>query len=47
MVVEALKVLTAFILFVQNFQRDKAHNMMALMFDSSFKVLICVCEFVD
>jgi hypothetical protein len=43
MVVETMKVLATFILFAQNFQHDKAHNMMALMFDPRFT---CVCEFV-
>jgi hypothetical protein len=42
MVVETMKVLATFILFAQNFQHDKAHNMM-LMFDPRFT---CVCEFV-
>jgi len=46
MVVETVKVLATFILFAQNFQHDKAHNMMALMFDPRFKGLTCVCEFV-
>ncbi len=57
MATKVVKVLAPFLLFVQNFQRDKAHNMMALMLDLRynmmafmldlrFKGLTCVCEFV-
>ncbi len=46
MATKVVKALAPFLFFVQNFQCDKAHNMMALMFDLRFKGLICVCEFV-
>ncbi len=46
MVVETIKVLVTFIHFAPIFQHDKAHNMMALMFDPRFKGLTCVCGFV-
>jgi hypothetical protein len=46
MTIKVVKVLAPFLFFVQNFQHDKAHNIMALMFDLRFKSLTCVCEFV-
>ncbi len=46
MATKVVKALAPFLLFVQIFQCDKAHNMMALMLDLIFKGLTCVCEFV-
>jgi hypothetical protein len=46
MVAETMKILATLIFFARNFQHDKAHNMMALMFDPRFKGLTCVYEFV-
>jgi hypothetical protein len=46
MAAELVKILAPFVLFAWIFQRDNAHNMMALMFDPRFKGLTCICEFV-
>jgi hypothetical protein len=46
MVIEAVKYLATFIFFAKIFQRDKTHNMMALMFDPRLNGLTCVCDFV-